>query len=105
MLQQKKSSLSDLRTIATDIKDTMSAIITDLHHDIQAIADRVQNVEKKAAHQGLVICRMIQAVDTHTLQLCNLHHHMEDLDNGRHLNLRVEAYLNQLTRSRYYPQW
>lgn len=92
MLQQQQPSLSNLRTIATDIKDTLTAVITDLRLDIQAIAGRVQEVEKNANHQGLIIRHMNQTLDTHTLQLHNLHHHMEDLDNhGRRHNLRVHG--------------
>lgn len=62
MRQHNQPSLSDLRSIAVDIKDTMSAAITDLRHDIQALMGQVQEMEKNAAHQGSTIRLMNQTV-------------------------------------------
>lgn len=85
--QLPQLNLNDLRAIATDIKNTLSAAITDLCHDIQALLGIVQEVEKTVAHDSTALRHMHQAIDTHTLQLnC----HMEDLDNrGRRHNLIV----------------
>lgn len=43
-------NLYDLRSVVADIKDTLSAVITDLRHDIQALASRFQEVEITSAH-------------------------------------------------------
>lgn len=42
----------------------------------------VREVEKVSAQQGTVFRRATLKVDSHTLQLRDLHRHMEDLDNG-----------------------
>lgn len=90
--QQPQLNLSDLHTIAADIKDTLSATITNLCHDIQALAGRVQHVEWTIAYQGTALRSMHQMVDTHTLELCDPHLHMEDLDNrGRRHKLRIQG--------------
>lgn len=72
----QQPSLNDLRTIAADIKDTLLAAITDLQHDIQALADMVREVECTTAHQHTAIRHIHQQVDTHTLQLYDLQRHM-----------------------------
>lgn len=50
-------SLNDLRSVAADIKDTltvaMMAAISDLRIDIQSIAGRVQEVEKMTASETI----------------------------------------------------
>lgn len=85
-------SLHDLRTIAADIKDTLEAAITDLRHDIQAIAGRVQEVERATTSQHQAIRLIHQQVDTHTLQMRAMQRHMEDLDKqGRRHNLRLRS--------------
>lgn len=87
-------SLQDLRSVATDIKETLTAAltaaITDLKIDIQLVAGRVQDIEKVTASHTSVLRRSCQVLDTHTLQLRDLNRHMEDLDNrGRRHNLRI----------------
>lgn len=42
----QQPSLNDLCSVAEDIKDTLTAAITDLKMEIQAISGRVQAVEK-----------------------------------------------------------
>lgn len=70
--------LNDLRAIAADIKDMLSAAISDLE-----ITD---------AHHETTLRHMHHAVDTHTLQLRDMNRRMEDLDNrGRRHNLRVRG--------------
>lgn len=77
----QQPSLNDLRSVAADIKDTLTAAITDLRIDIQAITGRVQAVEKTAALHSTAIRRNHQILDTHTRQLRDMNHHLEDLDN------------------------
>lgn len=89
-------SLQDLHSVAQDIKNTLTAAltaaITDLKIDIQAIAGRVQEVEKTTTTHSTVLRRTCQALDTHTLQLRDMNRHLEDLDNrGRRHNLRVRG--------------
>lgn len=50
---QQQPSLSDLCTIAADNKDTLMAAISDLCLNIQAIAGRVQEMEKVTAYKGI----------------------------------------------------
>lgn len=88
----QQPSLNDLRAVATDIKDTLFAAITDLRHEIQTIAGRVQRVENTAAQHNTAIQKVHHKTDTHTLQLRDLQRHVEDLDNrGRRHNLRVRG--------------
>lgn len=89
---QQHLSLHDLRTIAADIKDTLSEALSELRLDIHAKADRVHEVEKVTAPHDTVLHRVTHRIDTNTLQLTDLQHHMEDLDNwGRHHNLQVRG--------------
>lgn len=89
----QQPSLNDLRAVAADIKDTLFAAITDLRHEIQAIAGRVQRIESTTAQHNTAIRKVHHyEVDTHTLQLRDLQRHVEDLDNrGRRHNLRVRG--------------
>lgn len=89
-------SLQDLHSVAMDIKNSLTAAltaaITELKIDIQAIAGRVQEVEKTTTTHSTVIRRTCQVLDTHTLQLRDLNRHVEDLDKrGRRHNLRVRG--------------
>lgn len=73
-----------------DIKDTLSAAISDLRLDIHAIAHRVHEVERITAQHDTVLRQVTHKVDAHTLQLRDLQGNMEDLDNrGRSHNLHV----------------
>lgn len=85
-------SLQDLRAVATNIKDTLSAAILDLLLKLQAIAGRVQKVENATVVQHTAIKRVAYRVDSHTLQLRDLQRHVEELDNrGRRHNLRIRG--------------
>lgn len=88
----RQPSICYLRTVATDIKDTLSAAIADLRIDIRAIADRVQTVEKTTVQHDTVLHRVTRNMDNQTLQLRDLQRHLEDLENrGCRHNLRVRG--------------
>lgn len=81
-----------LRTIAAIIKDTLSAAIADLRHDIGALSDRVLDVEKNTSQHDTVLCKATKKIYTPTLQLRKAHRHIEDLDNrGLRHNLRIRG--------------
>lgn len=85
-------NLHDLRAIAADIKDTLSAAISELRLDIHALSDRVHEVEKVADRHDTVLRRATHRIDIHTLQLRDMQRHVEDLDNrGRRHNLRIRG--------------
>lgn len=74
--------------MAVDIKHTLTAAITELRIDIQAITGRVSAVEKTTAIHSTALHRNHLIIDTHTWQLRAMNHHLEDLDNrGRRNNL------------------
>lgn len=92
ILPHQHFSIQDLKTIAADIKDTLSASISELQLDIYALSDRVHETERVSAQQGVVLRRTTLKIDSHTLQLRDLQQHMEDLDNrGRCHNLRIRG--------------
>lgn len=67
--QQPYLNIHDLRTIAADIKDTLSAAIADLRLDIHTLNNKVQEVEKTVAQHGTVLRKATKKIDTHTLQM------------------------------------
>lgn len=83
-------SILDLRAVATDIKDTLSAAIAELRVDICALNDRVSTTERVLDDHDLVLQRSTRKIDAHTLQLREVNRHLEDLENRscRH-NLHV----------------
>lgn len=84
--------LDDLRSVASDIKNTLSAAISDLRADIQAIALRVEEVETTQARHDVSLCQVQQLTESHAMHLREINRHMEDLDNrGRCRNLRVRG--------------
>lgn len=85
-------NINDLKTIAADIKDTLSAAISELRLDIHALTDRVRAVEKMTERHDTQLQKTTRHVDTHTLQMRDMQRHLEDLDNrGRRHNLRVRG--------------
>ena len=81
-------SLMDLQSVATDIKESLSAAIAELRIDIRDIANRVQDVEVSTAQHDTVLRRMAIKLDAHTLQMRDLQRHAEDLENrGRRHNI------------------
>lgn len=86
-----------MRTIAADIKDTLSSAISELHLDIRALTDRVYNVERVTEQHEVVLQCTTRKIDAHTLQLVDMQHHLEDLDNRerRHI-LRVRGLLEYI---------
>lgn len=90
-LAAKTISLEDLRAVARDIKETISAAISDLHLDMQAVATRLEEVEEITDCHDTTIHKVQQTLDAHTVQLRDLHRHL-DLDNRGHLqNIRIRG--------------
>lgn len=88
----QQPSLNDLRSVAADIKNTLTAAITDLRIDIQAITGRVMAVEKITASHSTELRKNHLLIDTHTRQLRDMNRHLEDLDNrSRRHNLRLRG--------------
>lgn len=85
-------SLADLHSVAMDIKNTLSAAISDICSDIQAIVLRVEKVKETQARHDASLCHVQQVTESHAIHLREINRHMEDLDNrGRSCNLRVRA--------------
>lgn len=85
-------NIHDLRAIANDIKDTLSAAIAELRVDIHTLNDRVLEVEKVTAKHDTVLRKATRKIDTHTMQLRETQRRIEDLDNrGRRHNLRIRG--------------
>lgn len=75
-----------------DIKDTLSAAISDLRLDMQAMRSRLENVEETTDRHDTVIHEAQQTLDAHSSQLRDLHRHLEDLENrGRRHNIRIRG--------------
>ncbi|XP_073482505.1 vomeronasal type-2 receptor 26-like [Aquarana catesbeiana] len=94
-------SLADLCLVATDIKNTLSAAISDLHSDIQDIVLRVEEVEETQARHDTSLCHVQQVTESHAIHLRNINRHMEDLDNrGRCRNLMPPNHNNHTANLR-----
>lgn len=74
-------SRDDLRAVATDIKYTLTAAISDLKLDMQAVAARLEGVEEITDRHDTAIHAAQQTLVTHTAQLRDLHRNLEDLHN------------------------
>lgn len=84
--------MTDLRSVAEDIKVTLFSAIADLRSKMRAIATRVDDVETAAAKQGREIRRIQATTLTHTSALHTMQRHLEDLDNrGRRHNVRIRG--------------
>lgn len=84
--------MADLRSIAEDIKTTLSSAIADLHNKVRAIATRVDEAEAISHKQTRDIGHLQTAASTHTSALLTMKCHLEDLDNrGRRHNLRIRG--------------
>lgn len=59
-------NIHDLRTIAADIKATLSAAIAELRIDIHTLTDRVHEVEQVTVQHDHVLCKATRRIDTHT---------------------------------------
>lgn len=89
---QPHLNINDLRSIAADIKDTLSAAIAELRIDIHTLTDRVHEVEQAMTQHEHVLRKATRRIDTHTIQLREIQRHVEDLDNrGRRHNLRIRG--------------
>lgn len=85
-------NMQDLRSIADDIKDTLSAAISELRLDLRALNDRVQVVERVTDHHETALHSVNESIDSYTLQMQDMQYHLEDLDNrGRRYNLRIRG--------------
>lgn len=62
-------NIQDLRTIPADIKDTLSAAISELRLDIHALTDRVYNIKRVTEQHKVVLHCATKKIDAHTLQL------------------------------------
>lgn len=85
---QPHLSLQDLKTIAADIKDTLSAAISELQLDIHTLTQRVHEVEQISTQHDTVLRKTTRKIDAHTVQLRELQRNIEDLDN-HNLRMRV----------------
>lgn len=82
--------LPDLQRVASDITSTLSAAISDLKTDIQAVATHLSNVEQTAQLHSAAIRQVQRTYDTQLSYIFYLHHQVEDLDNwGRRHIIRV----------------
>ena len=75
-------NIMDLRAIAADIKDTLSAAIADLRIDIRSLTDRVAVTEKSLEDHNQVLIRSTSKIDDHTLQLRDVNRHLEEVFPG-----------------------
>lgn len=97
-------SIHDLRSIATDIKATLSAAIVDLRIDIHSLSDRIHEVEQVTMKHDQVLRKATRKIDTHTIQLREIQWHVEDLDNrGRRHNLRIRGMPEMVTSEHLSP--
>lgn len=89
---QQQINIQDLRAVAADIKDTLSAAIAELRLDIHALNDRVLTTERVLEDHDLVLQRSTQKINAHTLQLHEVNRHLEDLETrSRCHNIRVRG--------------
>lgn len=57
--------MADLQLVAMDIKNTLTAAISDLKTDIKAVASHLEMVESASMTHGNAIRQVQQANDTH----------------------------------------
>lgn len=85
-------NIQDLRLIADDIKETLSAAISELRLYLRVLNDRVQVVERVTERQETTLHSVTEKIDSHTLQMRDMQRHLEDLDNrGQRHNLRIRG--------------
>lgn len=85
-------SLADLQLVAKDIKNTLSAAISDHKTDLRAVASRLEHVETEAQTHAEAIQHVQRATGVHAQHLIYMNCHLEDLDNrGRRSNLRIRG--------------
>lgn len=85
-------SLTDLQSVAADIKSTLSAAITDLRADIQTIAVWIGAVEQASTYHVDAIRQMEKASDINLSHILEIHRHLEDLNNqGRRHNINIRG--------------
>lgn len=85
-------NMSDLKSVAADIKESFAAAITDLRRDIQSMNMRIDDLEDTTTRHDTAVQQLQQSSQAYNSQLRDLHRHMEDLDNrGRRHDLRVRG--------------
>lgn len=72
----------DLQKVASDIKNTLMAAITDLRADIQAISTQLSYVEQTSHAHSKAIHQVQWAYISQLTHLLEMHRHLEDLNNG-----------------------
>lgn len=80
-LNDQPVNLGALRTIASDIKDTLAAAIADLKLNIQSMGIRMDKMEELTERHEADIQFQKRANVTLNTQLQDMQRHMEDLDN------------------------
>lgn len=73
-------NLDDLRSIATDIRNTLMAAISDMRSDIQAMSHRVEEVGITQVCHDSALCQVQQLTESHAVYLREINSHREDLD-------------------------
>lgn len=85
-------NLGALRSVASDIKDTLAAAIADLKQNFQSMGLRMDDLENTASRHEVDIHHNRKITSAHSSQLLDMQRHIEDLDNrGRRHNLRVRG--------------
>lgn len=85
-------SLADLQMVAMDIKNTLTAAISDLKMDLRAVASHLEHVESAAMTHGTAMQQVQQVTSAHAQHLIDMHHHIENFDNsGQGHNLRFQG--------------
>lgn len=75
-----------------DIKNTLSAAISDLKNDMRAVASRLERVEYSALTHETAIQKVQRTTSVHAHHLIEINRHLEDLDNrGRRRNLSIRG--------------
>lgn len=93
--------MADLQLVALDIKNTLTAAISDLKTDLKAFASHLETVESAAMTHDTAKRQVQQVTDTHAQHLIEMHSHIEDLDNrGCRHNLHVSG----IPETTYTPQ-
>ncbi|XP_072266229.1 ceruloplasmin-like [Pyxicephalus adspersus] len=82
---------TDLQTLPSDIKNTLTAALSDSKEDIRSIA-RLSNVEQAWANRESDVQEIRTITSHHSTQFIAIGRHIEDLDNrGRRKNIRIRG--------------
>lgn len=82
--------MADFRSIADDIKTTLSSAIAALRMEMRGIVTHVDEMEATALKQGRYVRRLQTAANSHTSSMLTMQRHLEDFDNrGRRHNVHI----------------